>query len=163
VARALLIHNPSAARTDPRVVDTVSRIFAAQGWDLEVAGTTRKASVLLTEGVGDFNVPNNATRSLAWNVGPIPHLAPIWDPSPILEPITGPVTANIDSETTAAFYQFVPAGIPGIPVTQGCEFELNGHFCAQVAPAARLQRALFLRSAVDDPVPTIVDPLTLSP
>jgi pimeloyl-ACP methyl ester carboxylesterase len=130
---------------------------------LEVAGTTRKASILVTEGVGDFTVPNNATRSLAWNFGPIPHLAPIWDPSPILKPITGPVTANIDSETTAAFYQFVPAGIPGIPATPGCEFELNGHFCAQVAPDARLQRALFLRSAVDDPVPTIVDPIPLTP
>lgn len=130
---------------------------------LEVAGTTRKASVLVTEGVGDSTVPNNATRSLAWTFGSIPHLEPIWDLSPILEPITGPVTANIDSETTAAFYQFVPAGIPGIPATPGCEFWPDGHSCGQAAPPARLQRALFLRSAVENPVPTIVDPLPLSP
>ena len=130
---------------------------------LEVGGTTRKASVLLAEGVGDPGMPNSLTRSLAWTFGPIPHLEPIWESSSILGPITGPVTANIDSETTAAFYQFVPTGIPGIPATPGCAFEPNGHFCAQGAAEARLQRALFLRSAVDEPVPTIVDPLPLSP
>ena len=129
---------------------------------LEVAGTTRKASVLFQEGVGDSTVPSNVTRSLAWTFGPIPHLEPVWDPTPILEPITGPVVANIDPETTAAFYQFVPAGIPGIAPTPGCENEPEGHFCPQDAPEAQLQRALFLRSAVEEAVPTIVDPLPLS-
>lgn len=129
---------------------------------LEVAGTTRKASVLFQEGVGDMLIPNNATRSLAWTFGPIPHLEPVWDPSPVLEPITGPVMGNIDPETTAAFYQFVAAGVSGIPPTPGCENEPNGHFCAQDAPAALLQRVLFLRSAVEQAVPTIVDPLPLS-
>jgi hypothetical protein len=129
---------------------------------LEVAGTTRKASVLFQEGVGDMLVPSNVTRSLAWTFGPIPHLEPVWDPTPILEPITGPVMANIDPETTAAFYQFVAAGVPGIAHTPGCENEPNGHFCAQDAPAALLQRVLFLRSAVEQAVPTIVDPLPLS-
>jgi hypothetical protein len=128
----------------------------------QVAGTTRKPSVLLQEGVNDFNVPNNATRSLAWTFGPIPHLEPIWDSSPVLQPITGPIMANIDAETTAAFYQFVPVGVPGIPHTPGCANEPNGHFCAQAAPEAQLQRALFLQSAVEQPAPTIVDPLPLS-
>lgn len=130
---------------------------------LEVAGTTRKASVLVVEGVGDTTVPNNATRSLAWTMGPIPHLEPVWEATPILEQVTGPVTANVDSETTAAFYQFVPTGIPGIPNTPGCEFEPEGHFCPQDAPEAHLQRLLFLKSAVDDPVPTITDPLSQTP
>ncbi len=129
---------------------------------LEVAGTTRKASVLLQEGVGDMLIPNNATRSLAWTFGPIPHLEPVWDPSPVLEPMTGPVMGNIDPETTAGFYQFVASGVSGIPPTPGCENEPNGHFCAQDAPAALLQRVLFLRSAVEQAVPTIVDPLPLS-
>ena len=129
---------------------------------LEVAGTTRKASVLVQEGVGDMLIPNNATRSLAWTFGPIPHLEPVWDPTPILEPVTGPVMGNIDPETTAAFYQFVASGVPGIPATPGCENEPNGHFCAQDAPAALLQRVRFLRSAVEQAVPTIVDPLPLS-
>jgi hypothetical protein len=128
---------------------------------LQVAGTTRKASVLLAEAVGDTVMPNSLTRSLAWTFGPIPHLQPIWDATPILEPITGPVIGNIDSETTAAFYQFVPAGIPGIPPTPGCASEPEGHYCAQDAAEARRQRALFLRSAIEDAVPTITDPLEL--
>lgn len=130
---------------------------------LEVAGTTRKASVLVVEGLGDTQVPNNATRSLAWTVGPIPHLAPIWEASPILEQVTGPVTANIDSETTAAFYQFVPVGTPGIPHTPGCQFEPEGHFCGQSASEAQLQRLLFLKSAVENTAPTITDPLSAAP
>lgn len=130
---------------------------------LEVAGTTRKASVLVVEGVGDTIAPNNATRSMAWTLGPIPHLAPIWQASPILEQVTGPLSGNIDSETTAALYQFVPFGTPAIPYTPGCQFEPEGHFCAQSAEEARLQRLLFLKSAVEDPVPTITDPLSLAP
>jgi len=39
VARALLIFNPVAARTDPEVVAVVSRVFTKEGWDLDVAGT----------------------------------------------------------------------------------------------------------------------------
>ena len=130
---------------------------------LKISGTTRRASVLVVEGIGDTQVPDNATRSMAWALGPIPHLAPIWEASPILEQVTGPVTANIDSETTAAFYQFVPYGVPGIPHTPGCPFEPEGHFCPQDAPEAMLQRLLFLKSAVEDPVPTIVDPLSEAP
>jgi pimeloyl-ACP methyl ester carboxylesterase len=129
----------------------------------EVAGTTRKASVLLAEGLNDPQMPNSLTRSLAWTFGSLPHLEPIWESTPILDPIAGPVTANIDSETTAAFYQFVPAGIPGIPNTPGCMNESNGHFCAQGAQEASTQRVLFLRSAIEDPVPTITDPLSLMP
>ena len=55
MARALLIHNPSAARTGPKVVDTVRRIFAAEGWDLEVVGTSRQghATELAEAGVAD--------------------------------------------------------------------------------------------------------------
>jgi undecaprenyl-diphosphatase len=41
VARALLITNPVAARTDPTVGSTVRRIFRANGWSVDVAETTR--------------------------------------------------------------------------------------------------------------------------
>ena len=131
---------------------------------LEVAGTTQKASVLLQQGLADSLIPRNAMHSLAWTFGPIPQLEPIWDPSPILEPVTGPVTGNIDSETTAALYQFVPVGVPGIEPTPGCEAlgESDGHGCAQGSAEALRQRALFLRSAVEEPVPTIVDALSVS-
>ena len=131
---------------------------------LEVAGTTKKASVLLQEGLADSAIPSNAMHSLAWTFGPIPQLEPIWDASPILDPIAGPVTGNIDPETTAALYQFVPLGVPGIEPTPGCEAlgESDGHFCAQASEEALRQRALFLRSAVEEPVPTIVDALSAS-
>jgi pimeloyl-ACP methyl ester carboxylesterase len=122
---------------------------------VEVAGTTQKASILLQEGLRDFN---HGTRALAWSLR-MPHLEPVWEASPILPSTTGPVSANIDADTTAAFYQFVPAGVPGIPPTPGCEFEPVGHFCAQAAPEAQQQRALFLHSAINDPVPTVTDPL----
>jgi hypothetical protein len=127
---------------------------------LEVAGTTQKASVLLQEGLGDFN---HGTRALAWSFGPLPHLQPVWESAAILETTTGPVQANIDSNTTAAFYQFVPFGIPGVPPTPGCMYEPVGHFCAQAAPEAHEQRELFLRSAIDQAVPSIVDPLQTGP
>ncbi|NIM49448.1 MAG: YegS/Rv2252/BmrU family lipid kinase [Gemmatimonadales bacterium] len=53
MARALLIFNPVAARTDPQVVGSVSRVFAAEGWELDVAGTTRPghAAELACQGV----------------------------------------------------------------------------------------------------------------
>lgn len=41
MARVLLIFNPVAARTDPKVVTVVSRVFTAEGWGVDVAGTTR--------------------------------------------------------------------------------------------------------------------------
>jgi hypothetical protein len=43
---------------------------------VEVAGTTRKPSILVLEGIGDTYTKNNTTRSLAWLLGPIPQLAP---------------------------------------------------------------------------------------
>ena len=130
---------------------------------LEVAGTTKKASILVIEGLRDTLVPNNATRSLAWTVGPIPHMEPIWEPSAFLDTVAGPVRGNIDSDTTAALYQYVPSGVPDIPATPGCEFQPEGHFCPQDAPDAKRQRLLFLKSAVEDPVPTILDPFAPSP
>ena len=53
MAHALLIFNPVAARTNPRVVRTVSRVLAAEGWEVDVVGTTRPedAGRLAREGV----------------------------------------------------------------------------------------------------------------
>lgn len=41
MSRALLIFNPVAARSDANVVGAVSRTLASEGWEVEVAGTTR--------------------------------------------------------------------------------------------------------------------------
>jgi len=123
---------------------------------LDIDGTTKKASILVVEGIGDTLTKNNTTRSLAWQLGPVPHLQPVAVPVSYLPVAVGSsVVANVDAETTAAFVQFVPAGVPGVPNTPGCEFQFEGHFCAQTAPASRSLRAEFFRSAVMDPVPVI--------
>jgi hypothetical protein len=121
---------------------------------VEVGGTTRKASILVLEGIGDSFIPSNATRSLAFALGPIPHLAPVVVPVSYLPVADGPIQANVDSETSAAFVQFAPAGIPGVPASPGCEAQTEGHYCAQGAPEALALRAGFYRSAVDG-VPVI--------
>ncbi len=55
MARALLIFNPAAARTDRDVVRSVSRVFVDEGWEIDVAGTTRPghAGQLARQGVDD--------------------------------------------------------------------------------------------------------------
>lgn len=42
--RALLIFNPAAARSEAEVLRAISRTLAAEGWDVEIAGTTRPGS-----------------------------------------------------------------------------------------------------------------------
>jgi hypothetical protein len=84
---------------------------------VEVSGTTRKPSILVLEGIGDTYVKNNTTRSLAWLLGPIPHLAlPVVEVS-YLPPGVAPIQGNVDAETTAAFVQFAPDGLqpPSLP------------------------------------------------
>jgi hypothetical protein len=122
---------------------------------VEIDGTTKKPSLLVLEGIGDSFTKNNTTRSLAWQLGPIPHLPPVKVPVSYLPLAQDSVVANVDAETSAAFVQFAPAGVPGVPSTPGCQFQFEGHFCAQTAPAARSLRADFYRSAVTDPVPVI--------
>ncbi len=55
MARVLLIFNPIAARADLRVVDRVARIFAKEGWEIDVEGTSRvgHAEDLARAGVKD--------------------------------------------------------------------------------------------------------------
>jgi hypothetical protein len=122
-----------------------------------VDGTLRKPSILIVEGIDDSFSPNNATRQQAFATGPIPQLAPIAEPAVALEQVGDPISvANVDAETTAGLVQYVPFGIPGLTATPGCGLE--GHFCAQSATDARRQRTAFFRTAVDDGVPSIIDP-----
>jgi len=53
MARVLVIMNPVAARTDPAVVRTVSRVLDREGWEVDVLGTTRPghAADLARQGV----------------------------------------------------------------------------------------------------------------
>jgi hypothetical protein len=129
-----------------------------------VGGSLDKPSLLVVEGLGDSLVPNHATESLAFALGPIPHLEPVQRAVPFLAPVRGPVAANVDARTSAAFYQYVPVGTPGIAPTPGCTVlsgrsATEGHYCAQGAEESRRQRVQFFQSAVrGDPAPVIVDP-----
>jgi hypothetical protein len=124
---------------------------------VEVAGTTRKASILVVEGIQDSHVPNNATDSLAWLLG-IPQLPPVARRVPLLSQEDAPISGNIDPETTAGMVQYVPAGVPDLPPSPGCELSPEGHFCAQTSFVAVRQRQAFYESAVNDPVPIIPPP-----
>lgn len=129
-----------------------------------VRGTTVRPSILLVEGLDDSLVPNNTTNSLAWALFPLPHLRPVQRLVPYLDAIDGPLSANIDAHTTAAFFQYVPVGVPGIPPSPGCTVlsagsAREGHYCAQSAAESLHQRAVFFQSALgDDPAPTIINP-----
>jgi hypothetical protein len=134
--------------------------------------TQRKPSVLLVEGLDDSLVPNHATESAAYQLGSLPHLAPVQRSVPFLEVAFDEVVGNVDAETTAAFYQYVPVGVPGIAPTPGCKSpplsqrsSTEGHFCAQSAVESRAQRLIFFATALDPsrPAPTIVDPLPYYP
>jgi len=124
---------------------------------LGVAGTTRKASILWTEGLGDTFAPANASRASAHTIG-IPLVAPFQESTPVLDEVASPVEGNVDAATTGGLFQYVPQGYPGLPPTPGCEFEPEGHFCAQTNPAAVRQRVRFFESALDGEAAVIGDP-----
>lgn len=127
----------------------------------------QRASVLLLEGLDDTLVPNHATDSLAWSLGPLPHLAPVQRAVPFLDVVEGPLRGNLAADRSGAFYQYVPQGVDGIAPTPGCAVLSpaiggEGHYCAQSAAESFLQRATFFTSALDG-VPLIVDPLGQGP
>ncbi len=132
---------------------------------LALPGSSRRASVLLVEGVGDGFVPNHATESLAVALGGMALLEPGRALLPGLAFARPPLAGNIDSETTGALVQWTPLGIPGRDPTPGCSEPLagpiawEGHYCAQSALESSRQRAAFFASALGGGAPVIVDPV----
>jgi hypothetical protein len=127
----------------------------------------QRASVLLIEGLEDSLVPNHATESLAWSLGPLPHLAPVQRAVPFLAVVGEPLQGNLGGARTGAFYQYVPVGVDGIDPTPGCvtlppSSASEGHYCSQGAAESFLQRATFFNSALSG-VPRIIDPLAAGP
>jgi hypothetical protein len=123
----------------------------------------QRASVLLVEGLDDTLVPNHATESLAWSLGPLPHLAPFQRLVPFLDVVEGPLQGNLAADRTGAFYQYVPTGVLDLDPTPGCavlppSIGGEGHYCAQSAAESFLQRATFFTTALTG-VPRIIDPL----
>jgi len=125
---------------------------------IEVGGTTRKASILWTEGLNDSFSPPTSRRAAAHTIG-LPLLEPLRENVSILDVEATPVSANIDEATTGGVFQYVPDGVPGIPPTPGCEFSgTEGHYCAQLATASWLQRVQFFQSAFGEGAPVISNP-----
>lgn len=136
---------------------------------VEVEGSLAKASVLLVEGINDSLVPNHASESLAWQLQ-APQAEPVAVDVPFLEKTTYPVEANLDPDTSAAFVQFVPIGLPELPASPGCippavsqTTAVEGHYCAQSAAEARAQRLQFFLSSLDGATPVVDDPFASLP
>jgi hypothetical protein len=112
----------------------------------------------MTEGLDDPLIPACATRSGAWQLG-LPQLAPEARRVPSLPLVTAPLVANIDLQTTSAFFQYVPADSQQATPSPGCVAigEKDGHDCAQVAAEAIRQRVEFFVTAQTG-APRIIDP-----
>jgi hypothetical protein len=112
----------------------------------------------MTEGLDDPLIPACATRSGAWQLG-LPQLAPEALRVPSLPLVTAPLVANIDLQTTSAFFQYVPADSQQGTPSPGCVEigEKDGHDCAQVAAEAIRQRVEFFVTALAG-APRIIDP-----
>jgi len=121
-------------------------------------GDSARASILMTEGLGDTEVPFYAVRSGAYTLG-IPQLEPHAEDVPFLASLAGAVQANVDAATTAAFFQYVPKGYANATPSPGCVAldEPEGHFCAQIAAEAIEQRVNFFTSALSG-VPRVTAP-----
>lgn len=133
--------------------DPVMHARYLYGGALDLGWGGARASVLMTEGLGDSLIPPYSTQAAAAEMG-LPHLAPRALDVPYLEPVDEAVSGNIAPAITGAFAQFVPKGVEGVPETMGCEFEFEGHYCPQTAPSALAQRTAFFLSALEG-TPTI--------
>jgi len=127
----------------------------------------QRASVLVVEGLNDSLIPNHATRSWVRELGRIPRLGGPGRAIFGLEQLEGVVSGNIDAQTTAAFYQYVPRGVEGVEPAPGCDDPAlaessarEGHYCAQRAEESLRQRVHFFKSALGGGAPEIIDPLT---
>jgi hypothetical protein len=132
---------------------------------LALPGSTRRASVLLVEGVGDGFVPNHATEALAVALGGVAVALPGRASLPGLASARLPLVGNVDADTTGALVQWTPLGVAGREPTPGCSeptsgpIAWEGHWCAQSALESSQQRAAFFVSALSSRAPAVVDPL----
>jgi len=125
-----------------------------------------RPSVLVTAGAGDDYVPNRASRSLAWALGPLAWLDAPDAGGLALPRARAPLRGNLADGTTGAYVELVPYG-SARTASPGClpaalplpeDVLREGHFCAQLADESVRRRVRFLRSAVDDAPPTVIDP-----
>ena len=129
----------------------------------------RRPSILLTAGRADSYVSNRSSRSLAYVLGPLAWIDAVEDGGLSLPHAKAPLRGNLADGATGAYVEVVPYG-SSLPVAPGCLPEVlplpedvlrEGHFCAQLADESVRRRVRFLRSAVDDATPTVIDPFAL--
>ena len=139
-------------RQDPQ---NLARFVYRSPLDLGVSG---RASILMSEGLGDTFVPIYSTRAGAAQLG-IVQLEPHAENVPFLSTAAAPLQGNVDASTTAGFFQFVPAGYAAATPSPGCvaNSQTEGHYCAQTAAEAIAQRVTFFTTGKSG-VPIIVDP-----
>lgn len=131
----------------------------------------QRPSLLVTAGFADGYVPNRASRSLAWALGPLPWLDAPEDGALLLPRAKAPLRGNLADGSTGAYTELVPYGsaravAPGcLPEALPLPAELlgEGHFCAQLADESVRRRVEFLRSAIEAAPPTVIDPFGREP
>jgi hypothetical protein len=113
-------------------------------------GTSSRAHVLLVEGLGDHLVPFYSLRSGASQLL-LPQIEPRAEVVPFLD-AAGASSNEGSGVATKRYFQYVPAGYAVTP-TPGCvaQHQLEGHFCAQLAPEAIEQRVRFFEAGQRSP------------
>ena len=96
------------------------------------------------EGLNDSLVPNHATDSMAWSMGPIPHMSIRCSAPCRSSPWSRRRSqANIDAQTTAGSISTYRPAYPASRRRRAAKPQPEGHYCAQTAPAALHQRSVF--------------------
>jgi hypothetical protein len=99
-------------------------------------------------------------------MGPLAWIDPPDEAALLLPRAKPPLRGNLADGATGAYVEIVPYG-SSLPAAPGCRPEAlplpedvlrEGHFCAQLAEESVRRRVHFLRSAVDDAPPTVIDP-----
>ena len=114
-------------------------------------------SLLWLEGIDDSIVSNNATRSAADELG-IPQVEPVEGAVSFLPSAETPLAGNMAPGVTAGHFQYRPVLTPSCVAA----FQLEGHYCPQVASEAAEQILHFFATA-EAGAAEIVNPLPEAP
>jgi hypothetical protein len=114
-------------------------------------------SLLWLEGIGDSIVSNNATRSAADELG-IPQVEPVEGAVSFLARADAPLAGNVAPGVTGGHFQYRPVLTPSCVAA----FQLEGHYCPQVAGEAAEQILHFFATA-EAGTAEIVNPLPEAP
>jgi hypothetical protein len=117
------------------------------------------ASLLWLEGIDDSIVSNNATRAAAGELG-LPQVDPVEGPTSFSQRLPAPASDNIAPGVTGGHFQYRPTATPSCVAA----FQLEGHFCPQIASEAAEQILHFFATAetgsaeIVNPLPEVPAP-----